>query len=368
MAIKRTTKKDPEQTGASPALQKVIEAAEGEIVKALFFGGDEDRPKSKGIDETESAFKGASIVPPPINLDLWARMMEMNTRLGRAIRTYARNTMGMGWKVIPKTPITADTLPEEKKEIERQKSEVERLFNRPNAKMPFVTIGFLEKVDEEAMGNGYIEVTRNVAAKLNGLFHVSGVSVRIRKGGGFVQSRGNKKVFFKEFGDRRVMDSTDGEYLVGEDGTKTPEGEKKFPGTALVPLERRATELLHFRVYSPRSTHYGLPRYMAAAPAISGNRLAAIRNVAFFENDATPRMIITVSGGRLTGESIQMLEKFVKRKGKLGPEGAHRIAVLQVEERQVGIGPKPIRTQIDVTPLTVGTTEDASFQDRKSVV
>lgn len=362
MTLKRKSR-DPGKTGASPALQKVIDSVEDEIVKALFIGGGggEEPPESKQLREGEQPFAGiGGVISPPINFDLWARMMEMNTRLGRAIRTYARNTAGLGWEVVSKQPITPDTDEETRKEIKRQTAEVKRLFEHPNRQMPYVTLSFLEKMDEEAIGNGYIEVTRNLAGKINGLFHVSGVTVRRKKGGGFVQVRDNKTRFFKEFGDKRIVDPETGETLVDEQGRR--QGKEAFPN-GLVPLARRATELLHFRVYSPRSSFYGLPRYMATAPAITGNRLAAIRNVAFFSADAVPRLIITVSGGRLTGGSIEMLEKFVVRKGKVGPEGAHRIAVLQTEERQVGIGPKPIRTQIQVTPLTVGSTEDASFQN-----
>lgn len=366
MAIKRKSK-DPMETGAAPALQKVIEAAEGEIVKAMFIGEEAPPPKSKALEDGDKPFSGiGGLIEPPISLDLWARMMEINTRLGRSIRTYARNTVGMGWEVAAIKPVTPETDAKTKEKIVEQTARIEALFKKPNTKMPYVTLAYLEKVDEEATGNGYYEVVRNVAGKIAGLYHISAVSVRLRKGGGFVQVRNNKKRFFKEFGDPRIVDADDGKVLVDAKGNKTAEGLAKF-GAGAVPLESRASELLHFKVYSPRSTYYGLPRYMAAAPAISGSRLAATRNVSFFENDAVPRVIITVSGGRLTHESIQMLEKFVTRKGKLGPGGAHRIAVLQVEEKQIGgLMNKNLRTQINVQPLTVGSSEDASFQNYRS--
>jgi capsid portal protein len=85
--------------------------------------------------------------------------------------------------------------------------------------------------------------------------------------------------------------------------------------------------------------------------------LAAQRNVAFFENDAVGRLAITVSGGRLTADSIEMIKQFLA-KGK-GPENAHRVMVLQSESKKIGIGDS--KAQINVVPLTVGVTEDASF-------
>lgn len=361
MALNRRSKTASVPEGAEPALQKEIREREA-VVKALFFGGDAEVPESKQLAEGKDPFSNVDggIIQPPINLDLWARMMELNSRLGRCVRTYARNTVGLGWEVVPTIPVNDQTPPDVKAKVAAQKAQVEALLKRPNKRMPFVTLFTVVKMDEEAMGNGYMEVARNPAGKINGLFHVSAVTVRLRKNGlGFVQVRGNQKKFFKEFGDKRIIDAETGKVLVREDGTKTEAG-NKFSG--LIPPKNRASEILHFLLYSPRSSFYGLPRYMASSPAVSGNRLAANRNVAFFENDATPRLIITVSGGRIAPESVQMLERFVRGKGKNGPAGAHRIAVLQVEERQVGIGNKPNRTAINVVPVTVGTTEDASFQ------
>lgn len=360
MALKRKANGSTAQ-GTSPALQKVIGDQEDAIVKALFFGAPGDQPPESQTLKEGDQFGNVpgGIIPPPINLDLWARMMEMNTRLGRSIRTFARNTMGLGWDVVPAQQFGPETPEDVLAEYRRQKEVVERLFRYPNPRMPFVTIGYLSKVDEEATGNGYIEVVRNAAAKISALYHISTVTVRLRKNGGYVQVRGSKKRFFREFGDENIVDPETGEILHTPKG-RTEAGTKKY-GTAKIPVSEQASEIIHFPIYSPRSSFYGLPRYMACAPAITGSRMAASRNVNFFENDATPRVLITVTGGRLAAESVEMLEKFIKRKGK-GVENAHRMAVLQVEEKQVGVSNKPNRTQINVVPLTVGSSEDASFQ------
>jgi len=60
-----------------------------------------------------------------------------------------------------------------------------------------------------------------------------------------------------------------------------------FARTRQVPIEQRATELLHFKLHvSSRTSFYGLPRWISAAKAVTGNDLAAKRNVLFFQNDA----------------------------------------------------------------------------------
>jgi len=320
-----------------------VEEAE-EVVKALLLGGGEGSPgESRQILEDPFADMGGEIIEPPTNPLVWAAAMERNTRLHRAIHTYARNTVGLGWEIVPVIDLNEDTPQADLDRIAKETAKLEALLLHPNREMPFTTLVYLVKIDEEATGNGYIEVTRNNAGEIDGLYHAPSHTIRLLKQGrGFVQIRGSVKRYFKHFGDERAIDATTGKEAAGGRG---------------LPPGRRATELIHFKVYCPRSSFYGLPRFVAAAPAIAGNRLAAQRNVAFFENDAVGRLAITVSGGRLTADSIDMIKQFLA-KGK-GPENAHRVMVLQSESKKIGIGDS--KAQINVVPLTVGVTEDASF-------
>jgi len=301
---------------------------------------------------------GGEYVQPRFNPDVWAAAMEQNTRLGRAIRAYSRNTVGLGWYVEAIHELKPESDKEEYKLVVEETRRLKRLFNQPNKQMPLTQLFYLVKIDEEATGNGYIEVVRNGGGAICALYHVPSVTMRVRvqKGkegkdrviGGFVQIRGNQKRYFKEFGDNRVMDAEKGEYV------------------QQLALEKRATEIVHFKVYSPTSTWYGAPRYVSASPAVAGNRLAAIRNVSFFENDAVPRMALMVSGGRLTPDSVQMIEDFFKNKQR-GVENAHRVMVIQAETQKVGFQQQGEAVKIQMQPMTVGVTEDASFETyRKS--
>jgi hypothetical protein len=134
---------------------------------------------------------------------------------------------------------------------------------------------------------------------------------------------------------------------------------KEHDGKDPLPADRRATEVLHFLVYDPGSSYYGAPRYVPAATAIAGNRQAAIRNVNFFENDAVPRMALLVSGGKINAESMQQIEDFVRAKGR-GVENSHRVMIVQVEPMKVGFQSQN-KVMVELKPLTVGVTEDASF-------
>ncbi|MHC4433113.1 MAG: phage portal protein, partial [Planctomycetota bacterium] len=427
-----------------------------------------DRPQSQQLDESFEQMAAGEFVVPAYDPRIWAQAPKQNTRLARCIRSYARNTVGLGWSVDPahetksaqtkrdsSNPVSRATnkainifsnsendskskdgprrngkpgqisifsngeeeAPEgqdrgnnatggisiftdpnenakkpdrdndgihdvvederedgdrqrerEKKEIEWQADILRELFNNPNDRMPLTEVFFLAKVDEETTGNGYIEVVRNNVGRIVELHHVPATTIRRRmmvgmsrsKGSvdlgagpgmkarevyGFIQIRGNQKRYFKEFGDRRAMNAQTGQWHID----KEP-----------MPWSVRATEIVHFRNYDPTSQYYGAPRYVPSATAIAGNRQAAIRNVAFFENDAVPRMALMVSGGRLTQESMQQIEDFVRGKQR-GADQAHRVMIVQVEPTRVGFQQNN-KTMIDLKPLTVGVTEDASFQ------
>jgi capsid portal protein len=427
-----------------------------------------DRPQSQQLDESFEQMAAGEFVVPAYDPRIWAQAPKQNTRLARCIRSYARNTVGLGWSVDPahetksaqtkrdsSNPVSRatnkainifsnsendskskdgprrngkpgqisifsngeeeapegqdrgnnatggisiftdpnenakkpdrdnDGIPDvvederedgdsqrerEKKEIEWQADILRELFNNPNDRMPLTEVFFLAKVDEETTGNGYIEVVRNNVGRIVELHHVPATTIRRRmmvgmsrsKGSvdlgagpgmkarevyGFIQIRGNQKRYFKEFGDRRAMNAQTGQWHTD----KEP-----------MPWSVRATEIVHFRNYDPTSQYYGAPRYVPSATAIAGNRQAAIRNVAFFENDAVPRMALMVSGGRLTQESMQQIEDFVRGKQR-GADQAHRVMIVQVEPTRVGFQQNN-KTMIDLKPLTVGVTEDASFQ------
>jgi len=323
-----------------------IDKSSEEILKSFIVKNktNSKTAESKQLeDEFQQEYNG-EIVEPPYNPLLWATLMEINTRLGKLIRTYARNTVGLGWKIIPKKTITKKTTKAEKKLIEEEKEKLEEFFNNCNNLLPFDEICFRAKVDEEAMGNGYLEISRNITGIPNGIFHVPGHTIRILKNRkGFVQMRSGSKRYFKIFNGDFDMDMETGETF-----TKNS-----------IAYIKRANELIPFQIYTPRDSFYGIPRYVSCASAIAGNQLSARRNLAFFKNDATPRLAITVANGQLTSGSISDIKDFVNSEGK-GANNAHRVMIIQAKAKNMGDQTQQ-NVDIKVTPLTVGQTDDASF-------
>lgn len=316
---------------------------DGNEVVASLYG--EERSPSRRIRDVDRRAWTDETIEPPADPVTWAAMLQINGRLWACINTLARNSCGLGYRAEPIEEMTEDTAPEERAAVEDELARIHELFDSPNDDMPTSELFYLLKVDEEATGNAYLEVTRRGDGWPDGLNHLPSVSMRILKGGvGFVQKRARQSRYFKCFGDDRVIDARTGEPVASEDG---------------LAIEHRASEIIHFRLYSPLYDWYGVPRFVPLARGISGCRKAEIRNEAFFDNDGVGRIAICVSGGKLTDKAVDTIVKFSDAKMR-GPHNAHRVMVLQANPRKVGLGGEESRTDVKVVPLTIGVTDDHS--------
>lgn len=332
-----------------------VTAEKNEALEKQFQDG------SQQIELQPSGFSvggfAGDVIQPPIDLKLWATQLSRSTRLNRAVRTIARNTVGLGWEIVPRVPFKDDTKPEEKDAFEAEAERVRNFLDDANPEQPFESLMECTSMDEEATGNGYLEFTETGTGALDKIFHVPSITIRILAAGrGYVQIRRGERKFFKKFEEERVMDARNGKFQ-DEKGFAAVESSQS-DGPAVLPTEHKATRLLHFKLYHPMSEVYGLPKFIAAGAAIAGNWHASRRNVVFFVNDAVPRMAVLVSGGKLDEESLETIQKYFQ--DGMGSDEAHRMMVLQSTTEGVGVDDKNT-TKLDLKPLTVGVTEDGSF-------
>lgn len=326
------------------------------------------------IGENRKRVQAGALHPHPFDRKLLKHAQTLNTRLQRAISVFVTNTVGLGWRVEPTFEVLdPEVTPERRREFKAEKRRIETLLDTLNPEKSFGEVAQHVKLDEETYGEGYMEVVRTLTGEVAELHRIDASTIFVRRDGlGFVQIRGGKKRYFAKFGAPTVIDPESGQVvgrkIVGRDGAVSvvPEDAPERPRRAaggngtVIPLNRRANELLQFRIANVQSEHYGVPRYVAATTAIVGSNLAAKRNVVFFENDAVPRMAVIVQGGELTEEAVNDIRRFLEREAK-GTNNAHRVMVLQAEPHSIGAQNKQ-RTEIQIHPLTVGTTDDASFQ------
>jgi PBSX family phage portal protein len=259
-----------------------------------------------------------------------------------------------------------------------ERSRLENFFEYCCVDSSFVTLRRRMRLDLELLGNGYWEVLRNGAGEIVQFVYVPGFTVRLlpldpdlveidhkvkisdlafdtvkvrSRFRRYVQLFEAQTVFFKEFGDPRVVSRKTGrvhpsvEALVAADPDDGP-----------------ATEILHFRVHNPRSA-YGVPRWIGNLLAVLGSRQAEEVNFLYFENKSVPPLALLVSGGRLSAQSIPRIEDFIENHIR-GKRNFHKILILEAEPAGAG-GPieHTGRLKIELRPLTGAQYSDALFQN-----
>jgi len=339
-----------------------------------------DRPgESKQVEDPFEDMYGegaaAGIVRPPVNLLELSTLWENNTVLGQCIAAMEVNCDGLGHRFVPR--IKVEKLDAKAKaQMEVEEIILDNFFNYASVEDPelaFTDLRMRKRRDQEATGGAWWEVLRNPAGELMGfnvipshtcrwskysdpietqqnlLFKVAGgglkwktrtVYKRFRK---MAQIRAHKVVWFKYFGDPRIIDSRDGE-------VKDESLEKGH----------RANECIYFPcVWAPRSP-YALPRYIGNLFSVYGSRSSEEINYFTFENNNIPSMAILVSNGMLTDGSIGRVKEFVESH-IAGKKNYSQFLILESEPVGEGVA-NPGTMKLEIKPLTDVQHKDELFQ------
>lgn len=305
------------------------------------------------------------ILEPAYSFYALMRLPDENSMLKQCIAAMATNVDGHGHRLEYIGPEGE----EESAAALAEKANIFDLLNFPNDDYSFQILRDRLRWDYETLGNAYLEIGRDAKGKVVMMSHVPAHTVRLtsrdaqttevrvnlprdgkqtttirKRFRRFVQIVGTRKVYFKELGDPRRIDPTTG---------------RENPNLR---INESATELHHFSLYTPGSP-YGLPRWFNQLPAVMGARQAELTNLDFFKENAIPAMLLMVSGGLLTDESLEAIEThFTQARGR----GAmNRVAVIEVggdpaNAPESGAMPVP---KVELKPLASERQGDALFQE-----
>jgi len=235
-----------------------------------------------------------------------------------------------------------------------ERAKLDSFFEGINPDGSFETLRRRTRQDLEIVGNGFWEALRNRQGEVSRFVQVPPTHVRltaldekpvmvpdrVRLGLGwevvlqpkffrrYVQVVGSTTIWFKQFGDPRVVSRQTGR--VYEDRA---EFMLKTAGR-----EQPATEIVHFRVYRTGEP-YGVPRWVGVLLAVLGSRAADEVNFAYFDNKAIPPLALLVSGGRLSSESVTRIETFIRDHIK-GRENFHKIMVIEADDEGDPMAPR----------------------------
>lgn len=263
-----------------------------------------------------------------------------------------------------------------REQMRAEKARLQAFFDNASLEMSFEQLRMRMRTDKEVLGNGFWEVLRDDEGNLAEFGYVSGftvrmmpldsrpteLTVRIREGifsfrnitvrrrmRRFVQVFESQTVYFKEFGDPRLISAKSGKAYPNVETMREQE-----PGA--VP----ATELLHFRIPNARSA-YGVPRWIGNLLAVLGSRQAEEVNFTYFENKSVPPLALLVSGGRVTEDTVTRIRDFIENEIK-GKKNFHKLLVLEAESPFSQTAEHSGRMKLELKPLTAAQHNDALFQ------
>ena len=313
--------------------------------------------KANSITNFESD-KGLPWIEPPIPLEGLSQMVEHSTILPQCIRAYKDNIAGFGIGV----RYTVDD--EETSEMAKEYTALESILGQLNLDMD--TKEVFEDIIEarEIFGVAYLEVIRNLKGEVNQIdfiketksirktapmgkeipsefFYKGERVIRSKKFRKYKQEINGKTVFFKEFGDPRVMDNQTGQY------------------TKVAELNQQANEILEFAI---GSRDYGTVRWIGQSLNVDGSRRAENLNNNYFQNGRHTPLMIIVRGGSLSEESFTKLQNYMD--GIKGESGQHAFMVLEVEDTDSKAGFEDEKQpSIDIKDMASILQKDELFQD-----
>ena len=264
----------------------------------------EDGTKSKYLDpEVVNGYSLWDIVNPPYDLDSLAILYDQSSIHYAAINARVMNTVGLGFEFtetlkarrrVEKVHGDSAKLEKTRKGLQDLREELEDLFESLNVEETLIETMVRVWQDCLTVGNGYLEIGRNNEGKVGYIGHIPATMVRVRRHrDGFVQlSRANKiqAIFFRNFQDLEMEDPING--------------------------DPSPNEVIHFKMYSPNSTYYGIPAAVSAAAAIIGDKFAKEYNIDYFENKAIPRYAIILKGAKLSNKSKAELVNYFRNEVK----------------------------------------------------
>jgi PBSX family phage portal protein len=278
-------------------------------------------PASKQMDL--ASWQGLPIIEPPYDLTKLMSWSEISVPHCACLHTKVQDCVGIGWHLEQ----------EDDNSNPVSKDEVEDFFNNVNEDEDIITVAKKVMFDFEGCGNGYIEVARDAKGKVSALYHIPAISVRVHKSKKlFIQRVGAKTIWFKKYGDERIIDNRNGEIA---------DNKKIEP-------ELLANEIIQLKQYTWRSAHYGLPDWLPALASMLGEMKEKDYNLNFFSSYGIPAYAVLLKGMDMTEEIEDTVKKYFETEIKGNP---HRTMVFSV----------PSGGEIVFEPLSVQQKE-ASFR------
>ncbi|PNX52107.1 MAG: hypothetical protein BV456_00750 [Thermoplasmata archaeon M8B2D] len=363
--------------------EKVLKKVKAEVIEIRKYLNTQSKSTKANDDPLVTLGESGKIIEPPFDPFSLTLLIERCTELGPSIEAMEINIDGFGYRFVPRTKSDPRLeIPESiKKEIKKENIELQNFFENCTDES-FVNFRRKLRKDLEITGMAYFEVIRSITGTIQSFVHIPAYQVRIGKKDNkpilakkkiyelqengsvkikvveywtrfrtYVQSRlqtrhnleivpGDKLVWFKDFGDSRILNNKTGEF----DPKTNPDD--------------YANEMICLSLYSARSS-YGLPRYIGSLLSMFGDRAAEEINYNTFQNNNIPSMALLISNGQLTDGSMARINSFLESQVQ-GSNNYSKILLIEAEGSDEGEEGNQVK--LDLKPLSREQHTDALFQ------
>lgn len=306
------------KNGGAKVSAKIIKAQDEPIQKA---------ESSVQISSGE-AYTAGEWIEQPFRMEGFKSLVTDSSILPQCIRAYKNNIAGFGIGI--RYTVDQDETAEMKAEFERAEEILELLNVEQDTKEVFEDL--VEA--RETYGIAYLEVIRNLAGEVQQIefirdtpsisktkllepyiqipyYHHGIETLRRKKFRKYRQQIGGRTIYYKEFGDTRVMDNRSGEYM--------PDGRG-------LELRYQANEILEFAI---GTEPYGEIRWIGQILGVDGSRAAENLNNNYFRNGRHTPLMIMIQNGTLSDESYKNLQSYLN--DIKGEQGQHSFLLLETE-------------------------------------
>ena len=322
---------------------------------ALNFGSRQNNPE-EGL-WTNAAMESFNLFQPPYDPFKLYTIAESSNTLGSCIEVMVDNVAGFGHEF----QYLGDINDLNNQEIIQEKKDLITFFEQVNETQSFTKLRKEMRRDYETTGNSFMEIVRYNTGKIATLYRCDSrymrlqakqkeeieTTVNLDRNGKVIRTKIYRRFrrfamitntsihdirWFKTLGDPRKMCAITGKYE-----NELEKGEK---------IEQEASEVIHFK---QGNDTYGIPRWVGISSTVLGVRDADYINYNLFSDQGIPPLAILVSGGRLTGDSVEdLINIFNSRKGV---ENYHNIAILEAAPADGDIDDIATNAKIDFKPL-----------------
>jgi PBSX family phage portal protein len=323
--------------------------------------------KSEKSEQLDPAVQvsASTWISQPVDMRGLKSLVDDSTILPQCIRAYKSNIAGYGLSIT-----YAEDYEEETPEMQAEWNAMEDIINLLNMDMPAKEVFECVVRDRETYGIAYCEVIRSMEGEVVELqfivdtpsiemtypldpyvdtsyFYKGSSMTRKKRFRKFRQNVGGKTVYFKEFGDPRIMNKRSGDYAGNTEDDKP------------ISKDDEANEIIEFR---NGSMPYGEVRWIGQVLTIDGNRRAEVLNNNYFRKGRHTPLMIVVRGGTLSDESFEKLQSYMHQIE--GESGQHAFLVLEMENNEATTAFEGVKQpEVEIKDLASILQKDELFQE-----